>query len=289
MRTLLCVFRIDAIDGIDLNQLVVLAAVTTVAMRMRRAGDLNLAGNGVAGAQAQAADNAVVDKDVGSRGAVTGGAQEGDVIVYHVQNATDGLQLIALADLQIVAAVIVIIVSAATAVAAIAAPTTVAALVIIVVIVAIAALLIIAAVILIALIIGAILGVILAVVFIAALLLVVAAFLALLTFLPLLAFLPAGAVAASAACLRTRLIALLVARVLLAVILLLAGFFLLFRLLRRIVLRLRAWLFWFIRFLCLFRLFYPSGLFHLGLGLWRNLTSLDGGDEIPLAQGRDTT
>ena len=52
MRALLCAFRIDAVDGIDLYQLVVLAAVAAIAVGMRRAGDLDLASDGITGAQA---------------------------------------------------------------------------------------------------------------------------------------------------------------------------------------------------------------------------------------------
>ena len=51
VRALLCAFRINAVDGIDLHQLIVLAAVAAIAVRMRRAGNLDLTGNGVTRAQ----------------------------------------------------------------------------------------------------------------------------------------------------------------------------------------------------------------------------------------------
>ena len=165
VRALLSLFRIDPIDGIDLHQLVVLAAVAAIAVGVGRSSHLHLTSNGIARAQAQPAHDVFINKDVRIARAVPGGAQEGDVIVYNIQDAADCLQLIALAHLQVIAAAVVIIITPATpAIPAVATATAVTAVKIIIVI-AIIAVIIIAVLLalLVSLIIGAILGVIAAI------------------------------------------------------------------------------------------------------------------------------
>ena len=165
VRALLGLFWIDPIDGIDLHQLVVLAAVAAIAVGVGRSSHLHLTSNGIARAQAQPAHDVFINKDVRIARAVPGGAQEGDVIVYNIQDAADCLQLIALAHLQVIAAAVVIIITPATpAIPAVATATAVTAVKIIIVI-AIIAVIIIAVLLalLVSLIIGAILGVIAAI------------------------------------------------------------------------------------------------------------------------------
>ena len=84
VRALLGLFRIDPIDGIDLHQLVVLAAVAAIAVRVGRPSHLDLTGNGIARAQAQTAHDVLINKDIRIARAVPSGAQERDVIVYDI-------------------------------------------------------------------------------------------------------------------------------------------------------------------------------------------------------------
>src|SRR5699024_12844139 len=73
-----------------------------IAMRMRCTADLDLTGYSITRAQAQATNKVVVHKDIAAHRAVARGAQECDVVVHNLSDASNGLQFIALAILHVV-------------------------------------------------------------------------------------------------------------------------------------------------------------------------------------------
>src|SRR5699024_4588991 len=124
---------LQTVDAIDAHQLVVLATVAAIAMRMRCTTDLDLTGYSITRAQAQATNKVVVNKDIAAHCAVARGAQECDVVVYNFYNAADCLQFIALANLHVVVRVTTFVATAAaTVTATTAAPTTVVIILVIV-------------------------------------------------------------------------------------------------------------------------------------------------------------
>ena len=108
------------------------------------------AGDGVTGAEAEAAHHLAVDVDVGRAGVVAGGADECHVVVDHVEDAGDDLELIvavvsAVLVIPVVVAIVVVVVivvsvTAASVTAAASAPAVVVPIVTIIAIISVVAL-----------------------------------------------------------------------------------------------------------------------------------------------------